>query len=159
MGALLMSRQVEKNIRTPITNMSHTRQSNTPISVDDVREWKMHMEQHSPRGLNDFEMARGVIVKRKEQLCGVVAKQLAIAYKSGDPFPSHFVWGWIGYELVQPDALSEATKRQHKSKDFLEGFCRGIVADHEWDRFVTLVIGLTTAGKIVTHWSELEEDE
>ena len=88
-----------------------------------------------------------------------VKQQLAIAYKSGDPFPAHFVWSGKDYELEEPEVLQEATKKQRKSKDFLEGCLSAIVADHQWDRLTTLVIGLTTAGKIVTHWSEVLEDE
>lgn len=92
------------------------------------------------------------------RLCGIAAKQLAVAYKQGDPFPSHFVWSGKGYVLEEPELFKLATKKQRKSKEFLEGVLMGIVADHAWDRLTTLIVGLTTAGKIVTHWSEVEAD-
>ena len=110
-------------------------------------------------GLDAFNSARAAIVRRAMRLCGIAAKQLAVAYKIGDPFPSHFVWNERAYLLDVPDVLREATKRQCKNKDFLEGVFASIVADREWDRFATLIIGLTTAQKIVTHWSEVDEDE
>ena len=35
----------------------------------------------------DFVLAKDAIVKRKNNLCAVAGSQLAIAYKSGSPFP------------------------------------------------------------------------
>jgi hypothetical protein len=139
--------------------MAHTRRVNVIVSSDDTREWKRHMEEHHQRGLEAFYSARSVIRTRAVRLCQVAAKQLAAAYKSGDPFPAHFVWAGGNYELQEPEVLKEATKKQRKSKDFLEGILSALVSDHEWDRFSTLIIGLTTAQKIVTHWSEILEDD
>lgn len=110
------------------------------------------------RGLDTFESARSAIKKRATRLSVIVSKQLAAAYKGGDPFPAHFVWSGKAYQLDEPDVLRTATKAQRKKSAFLEGVFSAIVADHEWDRFATLVIGLTVAQKVVTHWSEVEED-
>jgi hypothetical protein len=139
--------------------MAHTRREYVPVSSDDAREWKRHMDESHDRGLAAFDSARSAILKRADRLCQVAAKQLAVAYKAGNPFPSHFVWDGRGYELTEPAVLATATTAQRKSKDFLEGFLSTLVSDREWDRFATLVIGLTTAGKIATHWSELAEDD
>jgi hypothetical protein len=117
------------------------------------------MEEHHANGLRAFESARSAIKKRAVRLSGIIALQLSIAYKDGDPWPAHFIWSGKAYELEQPDVLKSAKTGQRKSKGFLAGVLSQIVSDHEWDRFATLVIGLTVAQKVVTHWSEVEEDE
>ena len=139
--------------------MSHTRQEHTAISADDTRAWKQHMEEYNPKGLESFEKTRVVVKSKAMRLCSIAAKQLAAAYKHGDPFPSHFTWSGKGYVLEAPESLKLATKKQRKSNHFLEGLLVGIAADHEWDRLAALIVGLTTAGKIVTHWSTVEEDD
>lgn len=117
------------------------------------------MEDHHSDGLDAFNKARTAIKERAHQLTQIASKQLAAAYKGGDPFPAHFVWQAQGYELVEPDVLSLAKKAERKKPAFLAGVFTTICANGEWDRFTTLIIGLTTAQKIVTHWSELEEDD
>ena len=96
---------------------------------------------------------------RASQLTEIASKELAIAYKCGDPFPAHFVWQKGSYELVEPEVLKSAKKSDRKKPSFLSGILSTICSDGEWDRLTTLVIGLTTAGKIVTHWSQLDEDD
>ena len=142
-----------------VLRMTHTRRDYESVSSDDPRAWKMFMEEHHADGLQAFAAARCAIKKRAATVVRIVSKELAVAYKSGDPFPAHFVWATKSYQLDEPEVLRSATKAQRKKKCFLEGVLSAIVADAAWDRFATLVIGLTVAQKVVTHWSEMEEDE
>ena len=137
--------------------MAHTRRDNVKVSVDDVGEWKRYMENEHVAGLEAFDKARAAIVRRRRRLQRLAALNLSIAYKNGDPFPAHFVWAGKGYTLVEPEVLSKTTAKNRKNKGYLQGVFESM--DHEWDRFATLIIGLTTAQKIVTHWSEVKEDD
>ena len=114
--------------------MAHTRREYETVSSDDPRAWKQFMEENHEMGLRAFDSARSAIRKRAGRMPVIISKQLAIAYKGGDPFPAHFVWSGKSYQLVEPEVLRYATKAQRKKKDFLEGVFSAIVADHEWDR-------------------------
>ena len=119
------------------------------MSADAVPAWKRTM---SERTRGQFQKTRHGVWERRAAYAPALAKALAVAYKLGDPFPSHFDFVDGAYALHEPRALAEARPAQKKKSAFLEGVLAAMVADGQMDRFAALALGLATAGK-VPHWS------
>lgn len=132
--------------------MAYTRRPDK-VLIDDVDAWIKCMEAANTDGLRSFVMARGAILARKEQLLRIAPAELALAYKLGDPFPAHFQWGVQSYELPEPKELCSIRKALKKKPEHLENFMRCT----DDSTFVMLLVGLTTASKLTTHWVELQD--
>ena len=107
-----------------------------------------------------FLELRKVIWRRARRLVTPVAKTIATSYKGGlDVFPSHFDWGGKAYTMQEPSAFASCKKITT---------ARGVAAvlfdmidQGAMDRFATLIIGLSCAGKILPEeeaWLAYDED-
>ena len=132
----------------------HTKQTRVAMSADAVPAWKRTM---SEKTREQFQRTRYEVWKRRTAYAPAMAKTLAMAYKLGDPFPSHFDFVDGTYALHEPRALAQARPAQRKKPAFLEGVLGAMIADGQMDRFAALALGLATAQK-VPHWSQYDVD-
>ena len=143
---------------TPSDDSAFTRCSET-IHIGRLGEWPSELQSSNPTGYRAFVLASNAIERKKKRLCAVVSKQLALLYRQGlEPFPTHFEWSRATYELAEPEAMNELSQKGRKNWKLLKPVLESL-AQGESDAFATLIIALTTAKKIVTHWSELDDDD
>ena len=129
------------------------------VSIGRLDEWPSQLQHNNPDGYRAFVLASNAIERKKERLCEVVSRELASLYKQGlQPFPSHFEWSGATYELAEPEAMDELSQRGRKNWKLLKPVLESL-AQGKSDAFATLIIALTTAKKIATHWSELDDDD
>ena len=137
------------------------------INSDEPYKWTSYMTEHSPGGIRYFEknlldIKTAVILCPRTWNLERAARQLACAYKLGDPFPSHFQYAGKSYNLNEPEWLQNASKRNKKSAAWIHQEFQNMTRQSDdgqsdeinWLRFTTLLIGITFAGKITTHWEE-----
>lgn len=111
-------------------------------------DWKKYEESTA------FLTTCRVIAARKGGLCQVAAREIATAYKLGDPFPCHFQWEGKGYILREPAVLTRLSNGKKKQS----GAVQTALAEMDDDTFARLIVALTQAQKITTHWSEVPDD-
>ena len=170
-----MSEAVEKTV-THMSSEMFTRKQH--VSLPTAQEFLQLLRECNPKGKDAYDAARKKMKRNFNRLRKMVARQLANSHKQGlQIFPSHFTFMTQDYELPSPSWLQDVSKAELKSATFWDYKLRALTSastgnneaserererDHhadDFDEFVTLIIGLTTAGKIVTHWSTVEDDD
>lgn len=141
---VLSSKDVTGDIPSPTLTLSVD-------TEEGVERWKAGL---GDQGRKDFDMAKAAILSRKNTLCTVAGAQLVLAHKLGSPFPSHFSWGGVRCQIDEPSCMMSLTTKQKRKKNTMESILLG----YSDDTFSALVIALTTAQKIVTHWSSIDPD-
>ena len=140
------------------SSVPYTRQHlSERVAVDDATTWVVRMEIQCQAGFCSFNATKRVLQARHQAVCLVYPKQLASAYKLGDPFPSHFMFAGSAYTLDPPVWLLRATRLERKNEGFMLRSLEEMIRLAQWDALTALVIGLCTAGKLPTHWAELKE--
>ena len=138
---------------------AHTRVSDrTPYCADAPSVFKNALRAKD-KG-EGFASARQVIWRRRAALSAVVSHTIATQFKMDlNPFPSHFVFHGVAFAMVEPDFLSNCSRREKKSPTYVKGAIDAYLAQGRMDFFASLVIGLSTAQKIPaeSHWALLDD--
>lgn len=151
-------RAAAHSIGAPADDAAFTRCTDA-VPIQRLDEWASELQANNSTGYRAFVLAADAIARKQRRLCAVVSKQLALTYKQGlDPFPTHFEWSGVTYELLEPGVMEELTSKGRKRHALLLPVLESVTHENT-DAFATLIIALTTAGKIVTHWSELPDDD